>query len=156
MYTHSLAWFLRGRSLVLLLAGVVAVTGCSFSYSSKSSSDSSTSSSKSSAGSSQSSSDSSSPDQAHARAYKADIADYTQAYVISGGSAGSFLDGIGAIAKKRGVSDWESDAATWQGIGVGLARANVTKSQLDVYKTNWSSGNSEAMKEIQRGYDGGR
>jgi len=153
MRKHAVAWLFRGCSLVLLLAGVVAVAGCSFFYSSKSSSDSSKGSSKSSNSFSQSSSDSSSPDQARARAYKADVADYTQAHVISGGSAGSFLNGIAALAEKRGVSDWESDAATWEGIGAGLARANVTKEQLSVYKQNWGGGNTEAMQGIQRGYD---
>jgi hypothetical protein len=156
MRKHQVPWFLRGCSLALLLASVVAVAGCSFSHSSKSSSDSSQSSSKSSGSVSQSSSDSSSPAQARARAYKADVADYTQAYVVSGGSAGSFLNGIGALAEKRGVSDWESDPATWEGIGVGLAHANVTKQQLSVYKENWSGGNTEAMEGIQRGYDSAR
>jgi hypothetical protein len=153
MRKHEVA---RRCSLVLLLAGGIAVVGCSFSYSSKSSSDSSKSSSKSSGRFSQSSSDSSSPDRARARKYKDDVADYTQAFVVSGGSAAAFMDGIGAIAEKRGVSDWESDAATWEGIGAGLARANVTKEQLEVYKQNWSGGNTEAMKGIQRGYDSAR
>jgi hypothetical protein len=156
MRKHEVAWFIRGRSLALVLAGVVAVAGCSFSHSSKSSSDSSGGSSKSSGWSSQSSSDSSSPDEARARAYKADVADYTQAYVTSGGSTGSFLKGIGELAEKRGVSDWESDPVTWEGIGVGLARANITKQQLSVYKENWGGGNKEAMEGIQRGYDSAR
>ena len=151
MRKQEVAWSFRGWSLVLLLAGSLAVGGCSFSYSSKSSSDSSKSSSKSSTGSSESSSASSSPDRARAQKYKDDVADYTQAFVTSGGAAASFKDGIGAIAEKRGVSDWESDAATWEGIGVGLARANVTKEQLEVYKQNWSGGNTEAMEGIQRG-----
>jgi hypothetical protein len=138
------------------LAGIFAVAGCSFSYSSKSSSDSSRSSSESSSKSSGSFSGSSSPDQARARAYKEDIADYTQAYVISGGSPGSFMNGIAALAKKRGVSDWESDDTTWEAIGAGLARANVKKDQLAVYIENWGGNDARAMKGIQRGYDRAR
>jgi hypothetical protein len=156
MRKQEVAWSFRSCSLVLLLAGGVAAAGCSFSYSSKSSSDSSQSSSKSASGSSQSSSDSSSPGRARARKYKEDVADYTQAFVISGGAAAAFMNGIAAIAEKRGVSDWESDAATWEGIGAGLARAKVKKEQLEVYKQNWSGGNPEAMKGIQRGYDSAR
>jgi len=152
----EVVWSFRGCSLVLLLAGSLAVGACSFSYSSKSSSDSSKSSSNSATASFESSSASSSPEGARSQKYEDDVADYTQAFVTSGGSAASFKDGIGAIAEKRGVSDWESDAATWKGIGVGLARANVTKEQLEVYKQNWGGGKTEATEGIQRGYDSAR
>lgn len=147
------------RPIALLAALAIALAAglaCSFSYSSKSSSDSSNSSSESSSNSSQSSSGSSSPDQQQARNYQKDVADYTEAYVISGGKDGGFLRGVGDIASKRGVSDWESDDNTWRGIGRGLARVNVSATQLEVYKNNWTGGDAERMAGIQKGFDAAR
>lgn len=149
----------RSRSPVLLTCVLIAATGglgCSFYYSSKSLSDSSQSSSKSLSGSSRSSSDSSSPARAEARRYEQDVADYTEAYVVSGGGDGAFLRGVGELAAKSGVSDWESDDNTWEGIGRGLARVEVSDVQLEVYKSNWTGGNADKMKRIQSGYDAER
>ncbi len=135
-----------------LLGGVVASAGCSFSYSSESSSDSSKSGSESSSSPFESSSNSSSPESAENDDYEADVAAYTHAYVVSGGSSGNFLSGIGPLAEKRGISDWESDRTTWVGVGTGLARANVTKDQLAVYQQNWSDGQAATAEAIQEGY----
>ena len=124
---------LRRSLFVVSLAITVAIgPACSFSKSSKSSSDSVQSSSESVSGSSRSSSGSSSPEAQQASRYEHDVADYTEAYVISGGSDGGFLRGVGDIAEKRGVSDWESHERTWEGIGRGLARVDVSQVQLDV------------------------
>jgi hypothetical protein len=147
----------RTSVLVALLAiGLATALGCSFSYSSKSSSDSSKSSSESSSGSSRSSSGSSSPDQEQARRYEQDLADYTEAYVISGGSDGGFLRGVSDIAEKRGISDWESHDRTWEGIGRGLARVKVSQVQLDVYKTNWAGDDAAKVQGIEKGYAAAR
>jgi hypothetical protein len=135
--------------LVSLLATGLA---CSFSQSSKSSSDSSGSSSDSSGGSSRSSSGSSSPAEKQQARYEQDVADYTEAYVVSGGGEAGFLRGVGDIAEKRGVSDWESDAVTWQGIGRGLARVNPSAVQLDVYKANWTRGDPGKIENLEKGY----
>lgn len=135
------------------LVGALAIgPGCSFSQSSRSSSDSSKSSSESVSGSSRSVSGSSSPEQQSAGRYEQDVADYTEAYVVSGGGDGGFLRGIGDIAQKRGVSDWESDSNTWQGIGRGLARVNPGDVQLEVYKANWTGGDAVKLESLEKGY----
>jgi hypothetical protein len=135
--------------LLAALAIALAVgTACSFSHSSKSSSDSSGSSSRSSSGSS-------SPESEQAR-YEQDVADYTEAYVVSGGSDSGFLRGVGDIAEKRGISDWESHQRTWEGIGRGLARVKVSDVQLAVYTANWSGGDPARVKGIEKGYGSGR
>jgi hypothetical protein len=132
---------------LLLLAGPLA---CSFSYSSQSFSDSS----KSSSDSSSSSSRSSSPNTG--AAYRNDVSDYTEAYVVSGGSDGAFLNGIGGLAEKRGITDWESDENTWIGIGRGLGKTPITNVQLGVYKENWGGGDPQTMQQIQTGFDAAR
>ena len=145
--SHRLTARLSPASIVLLcLAGPLA---CSFSYSSQSSSDSSKSSSESSSSSSRSSSPNSEA------AYRKDVSDYTEAYVVSGGSDGAFLNGIGRLAEKRGITDWESDENTWIGIGRGLGGTQITAVQLGVYKENWGV-DPQRMQSIQKGFDAAR
>jgi len=99
-FLHHLAAF--------TLVGALAIgPGCSFSQSSQSSSDSSKSSSDSS-GSSRSSSGSSSPEQQQsARRYERDVADYTEAYVVSGGiyAYGGYPDLDGLFQEQAGEID---------------------------------------------------
>jgi hypothetical protein len=120
------------------------MAACSFSYSSEKFSDSSSASSDSSA--------SSSPG-AKERAYKDDVSDYTAAYVKSSSDFASFRGGLGDLARKRGVTDWEDDENTWLGIGAGLGRAKVSKVELDVYKTNLAGGDAKHAAAMQKGYD---
>ena len=134
------------RRSVFAWAAVAAAASlaCSFSYSSKSSSDSSASASRSSS--------SSSPG-GGARNYRDDVASYTEAFVVSGGGQGSFLDGVGALAEKRGITDWEADPNTWRGIGQGLGRTKIDGVQLGVYKQNWAGDDPSRMAGIQKGFD---
>lgn len=158
----------RGQGSVRFAPGAVAVMlaagfGCalsnssqSFSDSSQSFSDSSQSVSRSVSGSSRSVSGSSSPEEQVAARYSRDVADYTEAWLVAGGSQAGFLRGVGDIARRRGISDWESDRDTWLGMGRGLARVQVGELQLEVYKRDWSGGDSERMHSIQKGYEAGR
>jgi hypothetical protein len=130
--------------LVMLAALPMLLVACSFSYSSEKFSNSSSASSASSA--------SSSPG-AKGRAYENDVSDYTTAYVKSSQDFSSFQSGLGDVARERGISDWEGDPNTWRGIGVGLARAGISKTQLDVYKTNLSGGDAGRAASIQKGFD---
>ncbi len=87
--------------------------------------------------------------------YSQDIADYTEAYVVSGRTQ-SFLGGLGDIAEECGVSDWESHDSTWKGVGRGLARTHVNATQLEVYKSHWTGGDPSKMRAIQQAFDSGR
>jgi hypothetical protein len=135
-----------------ILAGscllVLTVAGCSFVDSSESISDSISKSSESSSDSSASSS----PSEKEA-AYRDDIRDYTAAYVRAGGQIDLFWRDVGSIASKHGVSNWESDGATYTGIGEGLAKANVTSTEFRVYKQHLTGYDEKKMQEIQNGYD---
>ena len=125
--------------------------GCSFSYSSKSISDSIASSSKS-VSDSVSSVSSSSPE-SDATKYRKDVESYTQAFVVSGGSGSAFMSGIGEIAGKRGITNWEADDDTWIGIGRGLGRTKIDDVQFGVYQKSWTGGDAEKMKLMQTGFD---
>ena len=128
-----------------MVVSLVCVTGCS------SISKSISSPFESSSASSESSSRSSSPERG--QAYRDDVRDYTQAYVKSGGDFAAFSNGLSGIAQKHGISNWEADMDTYQGIGEGLKQAGVTQMQLEVWKTNLAGSDPSKAAAIQKGYD---
>jgi len=146
---------IRTGAFAAALALAAASLACSFSYSSKSISDSITSSSKSISDSVTSSSDSvsSSSPGSNASKYRKDVESYTQAFVVSGGSDSSFKSGLGEVAKKHGITDWEASDDTWIGIGRGLGRTKIDDVQLAVYQKNWTGGDVNKIKLIQQGFD---
>jgi hypothetical protein len=133
-----------------LVAGAAALAAtslaCSFSHSSGSLSDSSESSQSSSE-----SSRSSSPE-SNASKYRQDVSSYTQAYVVSGGAEGTFLNGVSDLAQKRGISNWEADDNTWRGIGRGLGKTKVDQVQLAVYEQNWAGNDPHKVGLIRKGF----
>ena len=136
------------RHLLLGLFGslmLLAPLGCSFS---KSSSDSSESSSASFASSSASSSPASKES-----LYRDDVRDYTAAYVKSGGQIANFKVKLGELAQGRGITNWEENMATYEGIGQGLAKAEVSGVGLDTYVTNLSGGDANKAAAIRKGYE---
>lgn len=138
---QKVAVLLLGSSLALL-------AGCSIS---ESISKSVSSPFEWSSASSGSSSRSSSPNRAED--YRADVRDYTSAYVKSGGDFDSFSRGLSGVASKHGVSNWESDNDTYVGIGQGLKTGGVTPTQLEVWKSNLAKGDASKAAAIQQGYD---
>jgi len=112
---------------------------CSFSYSS----DSSSNSSKSSSGSS-------GDDSAQ---FRNDVEQYTATFVRSGGSheQSAFLMGLGELARKRGVSDWESDPDTWEAIGRGLAHSDVGEAEETALRAAWADDDAAKQSAMARG-----
>jgi hypothetical protein len=120
-----------------------ASLACSFSHSSGSSSDSSKSSSGSSAD--------------DEKAFRNDVSQYTEAFVEAGGEKQqTFFSGLSDLARKRGVSDWESEPSTWEAIGWGLGRTHVNDAQRTAYETAWAGGDSERASAMARGFANAR
>jgi len=134
------------RLVILVLSACVLplVSGCSISKSISSpfewSSDSSASSSRSSS-------------RDRSEDYRSDVRSYTKAYVQSGGNYDTFSSGLSAVARKHGVSNWESDPDTYVGIGAGLKQGGVTPTALAVWESNLSQGDATKAAAIQKGYD---
>ncbi len=137
------------RRIVLLLAAVL-LPGASGCLSSSESISKSISSPFEWSSASSSSSRSSSRGR---ESYRDDVRDYTAAYVQSGGDYSTFTRGLSNVAAKHGVSDWESDDDTYEGIGAGLRKANQTPAQLSVWQQNLAGGDSHKAAAIQDGYD---
>ena len=60
--------------------------------------------------------------------YKRKIRDYTYGYAKAGGDPQAFARGIGALAQRRGIHDWERDETTCRAIGEGFFDAGAGKS----------------------------
>jgi len=131
------------QSSLALLLGALCATGCSLSASSESSSDSSASSSASSA--------SSSPESKEAT-YKNDVRDFTASYVKSGGRIEDFKQRLGELAQQRGITNWEDNLATYEGIGRGLAKAGASQVEVDTYTTNLAGSDAAKAYAIKTGY----
>jgi hypothetical protein len=125
----------------LLIAALLLAAGCSFSASSKSSSESSASSSGSS-----------SPESKETQ-YRNDVRDFTAAYVKSGGRIDDFKRRLGELAKERGITDWETNLVTYEGIGRGLGKAKVSQVELETYTSNLAGMDPARAKAIKEGYD---
>jgi hypothetical protein len=134
--------------LVLLIVVGLGASGCSFSASSAASSDSSAGSSESSSRSSRSSSP-----ESKETAYRDDVRDYTQAYAKSGGQFDAFQKRIGELAMRHDVTNWEDSLVTYEGVGEGLGRAQVSQVQVDAYKQNLGHGDAQKMNAIQEAYN---
>ena len=125
----------------LLIAAVLVWAGCSISASSKSSSESS-----------ESSSASSSPESKETQ-YRNDVRDFTAAYVKSGGRIEDFRRRIGDLAKERGITDWETNLVTYEGIGRGLGKAKVSQVELETYTSNLAGMDPAKAKAIKDGFE---
>ena len=151
------------KRLLIALSCAGALACGSFAQSSDSSSDSSNNSSKSSSDVSTSPSRSSSPDNDHdhdhddgdakkSSSFDQDVEQYTVAFVGAGGSQhASFLSGLGDLARQHGVSDWESQPATWEAIGRGLARSHATTAERTAYQAAWTGGDPTKQSAMAKG-----
>ena len=137
------------RAFIVAAALVCSVSlACSFSHSSGSSSDSS----KSSSGSSKSSSGGDDK-----KAFREDVSHYTEAFVEAGGAQPqSFFSGLSDLARKRGVSDWESEPSTWEAIGWGLGRTDVNDAQRTAYESAWTNGDAARESAMAKGFANAR
>lgn len=116
---------------------------CSFVDSSKSISNSVSSPFKWSSGSSAGGGDS---------AYRQQIRDYTYAYAHSGGDLSAFRRGVGSLASKRGITDWESDDATVTSIGAGLRQSGMGKTEMQEFAAALFPDGSKRSELVEEGY----
>lgn len=143
----------HNRVKAALLALPLLMAGCSFSDSSRSISDSAGSISDSLGSISESSHSSNS---SKSKKYENEVSDYTQAYVKSSHAEAdysSFVKGLGDIAAKRGVVNWDEDPKTYVAIGKGLKKAGIEGIAYETYKKNFANADQEHMNDIQKGYD---
>jgi hypothetical protein len=127
------------KSLLVVLA--LLPLGCSFSYSSDSS-----------VKSSHSSSTSSSKSEDKKEAYRDDIRDFTAAYASTHQDLQGFEHGLGEVARRHGITDWEADDITYIAVGAGLKRAGVSDPALTSYETTLGGTEPAKVALIRSGY----
>jgi len=110
---------------ILIVALAFFPLGCSFSYSSESSAKTLSSPCRSSG---------SSPDEEKKEAYRDDVRDFTAAYAARHGDLDGFQSGLGDVARRHGITDWEAHDATYAAVGAGLARAHVSDAEWTRYE----------------------
>jgi hypothetical protein len=127
-------------SLALPVAGLAA---CSISASSESISKSVSSPFKSSSDSSSGGPES---------AYFDEVRSYTAGFATSAGDVTNFRRGIGSIAERRGIHDWEDDDATCKAIGQGLKQAQLTQEKAQALLGEIFAGRQDRAAVALKGF----
>lgn len=127
-----------------LLALFVVAAGCSISKSSESLSKSSSSPFKWSSSSSPGDGD---PE------YEKEVEDYAFAYARSGGDVSAFRRGVGAIAERRGITDWEGDDPTVRSIGAGLRQSGIGRAEAESFAGELFVADRGRVEVLLKGYD---
>ncbi|MDD2759614.1 MAG: putative lipoprotein [Methylomonas sp.] len=139
-------------TLAVAILTAATLSACSFSTSSESSA-SSSDSSKSAfdlASSPMSlASDSSTSEQ---DPFENDVADYTKEFATSPtGTLDQFRAHLGEIAQDHGITDWENDIDTYDGIGRGLKKAKLNKKVVSDFVESISGNDAMKKKAIEDG-----
>lgn len=151
MHYNNASRMLLAVPAALVLLVLLGTAGCSVSNSvtgSSASANSSGSFSDSSSALSKSSSRGGAETQ-----YQDDVREYTAAYIKSGGQFDAFQRGIGDLARKHNITNWEESMATYEGVGEGLAQGNATKVQLTAYMDGFAGQDQAKRAAMQKGYD---
>ena len=84
--------------------------------------------------------------------YKGKIRDYSYGYAKAGGDPQAFARGIGALAQRRGIHDWEQDESTCRAIGEGFRDAGAGKSASHASIAQIVAPKSECGAWMRAGY----
>lgn len=134
----------RYSFLVIALACMV-LGGCSFSTSSKHSSKSSSSPCRSS---SQHSNDGEDIIEITSNSYQEEVASLTALHVGTQSESIDFQRELGQISRGYGIADWEHRMKTYDAIGMGLQRANVSLAEVDTLQFLQGLSDSEYYPHI--------
>jgi hypothetical protein len=85
-------------------------------------------------------------------AYLADVETLVLAYLDTPAAPSSFMRDLAQVAQQHGVSDWEADAGTTHGIGIGLRAGAATQVQVDAFIARYLTGLPDAADHVRKGY----
>jgi hypothetical protein len=84
--------------------------------------------------------------------YSKDVRAAVQTSVAAGASEGEVLRSVGRVAERHGVSDWESQPATYVAMGEGLKLAGEDEASAVSLSPKLTGGNEEAAKLLLGSY----
>ena len=136
------------------LASIILLSGCSISTSIGTSSESSSDSSSSICKSSTSSDESAIVE--NRQDYQQDVAAFTDTAAHSGISPDEFMQGLGRIAERHGITAWDMREDTYRAIGMGLKTAKIKKEEIpeEPFLKELVQHRDGAMQHIMAGYEG--
>jgi hypothetical protein len=73
-------------------------------------------------------------------------------WLRSGGDVASLRAGIGELARKKGITDWEQDQKTLEGVGRGFKQASISGQRYTDLSAAVAGGNLQAAEWIRKGY----
>ena len=88
-------------------------------------------------------------------AYLDEVRSFSAGFGSSGGDTTAFRRGLGSIAERRGIHDWEDDDATCQAIGQGLKRARLTQDKAQALLGDLFAGRPDRAVIAMKGFDAG-
>jgi len=88
--------------------------------------------------------------------YRDDVRLASRSFVEQGRSVNSFLREVGRIAERHGLTDWESNPATFSALGEGLAEADVSESDLETFLDDLGQDRPRARDLVEEGYRSAR
>jgi hypothetical protein len=94
------------------------------------------------------------PDAAASAAYLRDVRAWTREFERAPGSQEDFLRGIGRVAERHGLTDWEAQPATLVAIGQGLKDAGWSDAQMRDLRERLAAVPPAAVESVFEGYRG--
>jgi hypothetical protein len=88
-------------------------------------------------------------------AYRDQVRDFAFAYARSSGDIVAFRRGIGAIAERRGIHDWEGDDPTCRSIGQGLRRSGIGEGRAQAFADQLFAARPDRAKVVLQGFEDG-
>lgn len=140
------------RKLLVNIFLVFVASGCSVSYSLETSSESISASSDSFFSISRSSGGSAEEAKAAFIRFKDDVRALARVFYHESGSGYGFERQLGTLAKSHGLTDWESEPATFQAIGSGLRQAGVQGASIKATPFLQSQAMERNLGLIMEGY----
>jgi hypothetical protein len=85
-------------------------------------------------------------------AYMREIRNFSYGFAKAGGEPDAFARGIGSLALRRGIQNWEADQDTCRAIGEGFRDSGVGKSALEELIGRSVPPTSQAAAWMRAGY----
>jgi hypothetical protein len=85
-------------------------------------------------------------------AYRQDVGDYTVAFAEAGGDLSGFREGLGRLALRHGITNWEEDAYTCASIGLGLQRVGLDEQAAARFGEDLFGANTRSRSALLAGH----
>jgi outer membrane murein-binding lipoprotein Lpp len=86
-------------------------------------------------------------------AYDEDVQAYAAVFAGSPGSERDFLRGIGRVAGRHGISNWESRPGTLVAAGRGLRRGGMTEERMDELGSGLAELDETTARLVREGWE---